>query len=143
MGRIEAVTAMNEFLIMSAAGFVAGAASSLGLGGGGILLLYLTLFANVEQLRAQGINLIFFIPCAVVALVMHAKENRIDFRAAMFLGGFGLIGAVGGYFLSGVIGGEWLSKIFGAYMLLLGAKELFFTPKAEKKAASDTSSVDR
>ena len=47
-----------------AAGFAAGALGAMGLGGGSVLILYLTLCAGLPQLQAQGINLTFFLPCA-------------------------------------------------------------------------------
>ena len=43
------------------AGLFSGILGSMGLGGGGILIIYLSLFTATEQLKAQGINLIFFI----------------------------------------------------------------------------------
>ena len=56
---------MNLFLLYSAA-FLTGILASLGLGGGMILILYLTIFAGMAQFEAQGINLIFFIPIALL-----------------------------------------------------------------------------
>ena len=52
-------------------GFLAGFAGGLGVGGGGILLLYLTAFTETSQLSAQGINLLFFLPVAFSALFAH------------------------------------------------------------------------
>ena len=65
-------------------GFLAGFAGGLGVGGGGILLLYLTAFAGVEQLSAQGINLLFFLPpsvllLSVIFLVLYAILLHIVF----------------------------------------------------------------
>ena len=56
------------------AGFISGTAGALGLGGGGILVIYLTVFAGVEQFQAQGINLLFFIPSAAIAVFLHWKK---------------------------------------------------------------------
>lgn len=115
---------MTDMLIMCAAGLLSGAAGAMGLGGGGVLMIYLTLFAGVEQIEAQGINLLFFLPCAAVSILMSSREGLIDWKTALPVAGAGLLGALVGYFLSGIIGGEWLGKIFGVYMLVLGAKEL-------------------
>lgn len=97
----------------------------MGLGGGSILLLYLTLFANTEQFRAQGTNLIFFIPCALVALWLHHKEGRIQWRTVLSTAVYGLLGSVAGYWLGGFLGGKWLGKVFGLFLLALGTRELF------------------
>lgn len=123
---------MKDILIMCAAGLFSGAAGAMGLGGGGVLMIYLTLFAGIEQVAAQGINLIFFIPCAAVSLIVNSRQGLVEWKEALPAAAFGLAGAVAGYFLAGFIGGNWLGKIFGAYMLILGAKELF-----HKKAAGN------
>ncbi len=116
---------MTELLICCIAGLLSGAIGALGLGGGGVLIIYLTLFAALPQTAAQGINLLFFLPCAAVALYFHSKAKLIEWRYAlpMSLAGFG--GAVLGCLLAGYIGGEWLSKIFGGYILCIGLFELF------------------
>ena len=57
------------------AGFLSGVFGAMGLGGGGVLIIYLTGIVNTEQALAQGINLLFFIPCAIVAVFMHAKKS--------------------------------------------------------------------
>ena len=49
-----------SWVIAVVASVIAGFVSALGLGGGGILILYLTLFLDMGQKQAGGINLIFF-----------------------------------------------------------------------------------
>ncbi len=116
---------MGQYIAASAAGFLAGVAGSMGLGGGSLLLLYLTLLAGTEQLQAQGINLIFFIPCALVSLLVHNRAGRIDWKLTLPTAAWGIIGAVGGFLLSGFIGGRLIGKGFGLFLLVLGARELF------------------
>ena len=106
------------------AGLLSGAAGAMGLGGGTILLIYLTLFENVEQLEAQGINLIFFLPCAVVALIIHLKNKLIKFQLLPAVG-TGLLGAALGLFLSGIMPEGVLQKVFAVLLLILGIKEFF------------------
>lgn len=106
------------------AGLLAGAAGSMGLGGGSILLLYLTLIAGVEQSAAQGINLMFFLPCALVSVIASLRAGLIAKRQALVGIALGLPGAVAGCLLAGWLGGDWLRKVFGAYMLVLGVREL-------------------
>ena len=64
---------MNFWIL--AAAFLTGIFASLGLGGGMILILYMTIFAGYTQLDAQGINLIFFIPIALLSLIIHTKSK--------------------------------------------------------------------
>lgn len=116
---------MSELIICSIAGLLSGAIGALGLGGGGVLIIYLTLFAFVPQAQAQGINLLFFLPCAAVALYFHTKAKLIEWRYAVPMSLAGFAGAVAGCLLAGYIGGQWLSKIFGGYILVIGLYELF------------------
>ncbi|WP_040197702.1 sulfite exporter TauE/SafE family protein [Candidatus Soleaferrea massiliensis] len=115
------------------AAFFAAIAGSLGLGGGGILLLYLTAFADYEQLKAQGINLIFFIPCAIIALIIHAKNKLIEWKATLVCGITGLAGVALGFYLAGLFDPKWLGKAFAVFLLFLGLKELFHREKDQKK----------
>ena len=56
-------------------GFITGVLSGFGVGGGTLLLIWLTAFEGLEQTQAQGINLIYFLPCAALALVSHVRNG--------------------------------------------------------------------
>lgn len=116
---------MRQIIIAALAGLLAGAAGAMGLGGGSILLLYLTLMAGMGQLHAQGINLIFFIPCALTALVLHQKRGRVPWDIVIPMIAWGLPFAFAGFALSHRLGGTFMGKVFGAFLLLLGVRELF------------------
>ena len=118
-----------------AAAFFSGMAASLGLGGGGILLLYLVLALNMEQLQAQGINLIFFLPCAVIAIIFYTKKKLIDWKAALPILAGGVLGVGLGVWLAGAISAEWLARIFGGFLLLLGLREFFSKDKQNREKA--------
>ena len=79
MGRNEVVVQVN-YIVPIIAGFLAGLISSMGFGGGGIMIIYLVIFANTPQITAQGINLIFFIPCAILATVIYIIKKQINFN---------------------------------------------------------------
>lgn len=116
-------------LIISA--LVTGVLASLGLGGGMVLIICLTTFMGVEQLNAQGINLMFFIPIASLALIMHTKNRLVEWKKIIPSIACGVVGAIIGTILAKYIGSDILSKIFGGFMTLVGIKELFYK-KAEK-----------
>ena len=42
-------------------GALSGVIGALGMGGGGVLIIFLSAFAGLDQLKAQGINLLFFL----------------------------------------------------------------------------------
>lgn len=52
--------------------------SGFGIGGGTLLLIYMTAFAGVPQNLAQGVNLLYFLPTAATALPAHIKNGYID-----------------------------------------------------------------
>ena len=60
------------------AGAVTGVLSGFGIGGGTLLLIYMTAFAGVPQNLAQGVNLLYFLPTAATALPAHIKNGYID-----------------------------------------------------------------
>lgn len=120
---------MNYVYIL-AAGIISGALGAMGLGGGGVLILYLTLIAGVPQIEAQGINLIFFIPAASVATVTYLLKKKINLKKLLPVILFGIPGAAAGTALSELIGGEWTGRIFGAGLVIMGVRELI---KCRKK----------
>ena len=111
------------------AGILSGIIGAMGIGGGGVLIIYLTLMAGVDQITAQGINLLFFIPCAVIALIFHSRKKLIVWRFAfpMILGG--LIGVAIGAYSAELIGPNILGKIFSAFLIFIGLRELFARKK--------------
>ena len=107
------------------AGFLSGIIGAMGLGGGGVLLIYLSAFLGVEQLKAQGINLLFFIPIGIVAVIIYAIKGEIKWKKIIPFALFGLIGAVIGFFLSKFLGAKITAKIFGGLLVFLGIKQIF------------------
>ena len=124
-----------DILRHAAVSAIAGAAGALGLGGGGVLLLYLSLFEQVEQLRAQGINLLFFLPCAVTALALHTKSGLVRWRAVLIARPFGLAGAWLGVHLARLLGGDLLRRAFGLLLGAVGLRELLAGLRPRKKNA--------
>ena len=59
---------MTAWVIALLAGGATGILSAFGIGGGSLLLIYLTSFAALDQHQAQGINLLYFLPAAAAAL---------------------------------------------------------------------------
>ncbi len=116
------------------AGFAAGFIGALGLGGGGVLVLFLTAFMGMGQYKAQGINLLFFIPIGVFALILHCRKKLVDWKIALPAILCGLVGAAGGCFLANFVGAGLLRKLFGGMLLLLGLWELLGPHKKEKKS---------
>ncbi len=115
------------------AGLLSGIIGAMGLGGGAVLIIYLTLFAELEQLTAQGINLLFFIPIATVSVIIYSFKKQIKWKTVFKISAVGLIGTLSGWLLANFLGGELISKIFGGLLLILGIKEIFSKTVAEKE----------
>ena len=128
---------LNEITIALIASVITGVLSGLGFGGGGVLLLYLTLFKNTEQLKAQGINLLFFLPIGLLSIIIHICKKLIDVKASLPAICTGVAGVVGGFLLAGLIGGEWVRKIFSLALLLGGVKELYDAVMIKPKKKTD------
>lgn len=107
------------------AGLFSGIIGGMGLGGGAVLIIYLTVFKDMEQLKAQGINLLFFIPIALVAVIIYSFKKQIKWKTTLPLAIGGILGATGGFFLTDIIGGNITAKLFGGFLILLGIKEIF------------------
>ncbi len=107
------------------AGLFSGILGGMGLGGGGILIIYLSLFTDTKQLTAQGINLLFFIPIGLLALIIYAFKKQIKWKAALKFAAFGLLGSFTGLYITGFLGGNITAKLFGGLLILLGINEIF------------------
>ena len=103
----------------------------MGLGGGGILVIYLTLALGLPQLEAQGINLLFFLPCAAISLVINGLRGLIDWKRALWIAMGGLPAALLGIWIAGMVDTKWLGWIFAAFLVAVGARELFGKGKQE------------
>ena len=114
-----------NWLLSALAGAVTGVLSGFGVGGGTLLLIYLTAFAGVEQTVAQGINLLYFLPAAATALPSHIKNGYIKKKAAVPAVAAGLVCTAAASWAATALDGELLRKCFGVFLLYIGVRELF------------------
>ena len=116
-------------------GFLTGVLASMGLGGGFILIIWLTVFLDMEQRAAQGINLLFFLPIALLSLIMHLKNGLVNKKLVARCITGGVIGAVLGSYASTIITGGALRKLFALFLLAFGLREIF--RKSEKSGTNN------
>ncbi len=110
-------------------GVLAGIVSGMGIGGGTILIPALLFLQDMNQQQAQGINLIYFVPTAVIALITHIKNKNIEVKAVKSIVLTGLIGAAIGAFLAVKMDATLLRKFFGGFLLFMGLSEVFHKAK--------------
>ena len=116
---------MTDWLFPLLAGTVTGVLSGFGVGGGTLLLVYMTMFAGLDQHLAQGINLLYFLPAGLMALPAHWKNGYIKKPVLLPAIGAGLVLAALAAWVATTLDVGILRKCFGAFLLVIGAMELF------------------
>ena len=120
-------------------GFLTGVLASMGLGGGFILVVWLTVFEDVVQKAAQGINLLFFLPIAFVSLIFHLKNRLVNKELVKKTAFGGLLGAVIGTYGAQLTDNGLLRKMFALFLLAFGLRELFSRKKSDDTRAANAS----
>lgn len=118
-----------------AVGLITGIISGFGIGGGSLLIVYLTTFAAVGQYTAGGINLLYFLCCAPTALISHIRNRRVEWKAVIWCSAAGVVtSALAAFFASG-IDTSLLRRAFGVLLLYIGFRELLC--KSNKSASHE------
>ena len=120
-------------LLAGVAGLVCGVFSGLGIGGGTLLMVWMTAVMDMEQRMAQGINLLYFLPTAICALIFHIKNRLIRWRVVIPAAITGCLTAAGAAFLATAIDASLLRKLFGGFLILVGLNEIFGSHARDKK----------
>lgn len=115
---------VTEFWLPLLAGAVTGILSGFGVGGGTLLLVYMTAFAGVEQRLAQGINLLYFLPAALLSLPTHIKNGYIQRSVLVPAISAGLVCAALAAWIATGMDTALLKKLFGGFLVVIGASEL-------------------
>lgn len=116
---------MLNWLTSFAVGTALGVLSGFGVGGGSLLLVWLTGFAGLPQAQAQGINLLYFLPAAGAALPAHLQNGFVDKRTALPAICSGLLCAALASWAATGLDTSLLRKCFGVFLLCIGLRELF------------------
>lgn len=120
------------FLLIS---LLSGLLAGMGMGGGTLLIPALTLLMGVEQIVAQGINLLVFVPCAIVCCVIYSKQKVIDFKKGWIIALSASAVSALAVLLAVRVESKVLSIIFGSFVALLGVLQIifYFVQKAKHK----------
>ena len=120
---------LNSFPIATAVGVVLGILAGLGTGGGSLLILWLTLALSTGPAEAKAINLLFFLPSALIACLFRWRQGKLEIKKVLpaILAG-STTAAVFAFF-----GNQWesqlLQKAFGVLLLFTGVRELCYKPR--------------
>ena len=118
-----------DYLWFLIAGAVGGILGGMGMGGGTLLIPILTFFLDVTQKNAQAFNLISFVPMAIIALILHAKNKLIALKGMLPLIISAVISSLLGGFAVSFIEGHLQTKLFGGFLVLLAIVKFIMTVK--------------
>lgn len=116
---------MGPWLAAVLAGTATGVLSGFGVGGGTLLLIYMTAFTQLSQTQAQGINLLYFLPAAALALPAHFKNGFVERKALLPAISAGLVCSALAAWAATALEVALLRKCFGVFLLYVGLSELF------------------
>lgn len=117
----------SVFIILIAV--LLGILAGLGVGGGSILLLWLTLVIKLPIEEAKVINLMFFIPCASIAAYHEIRSSHVEIKTILPAIIGGCISAFLFSQLSSLLPIQWLKKLFGFILLITGVHEIRYRPR--------------
>lgn len=120
---------VNSLPVVLAVGTVLGFLSALGIGGGSLLLLWLTAIAGASQSTARSINLLFFLPCAVIACLFRWRQGKLPFQKLLPAILAGCAAAALLSWAGTKLNTELMKKLFGALLLFAGLREIFYRPR--------------
>lgn len=113
--------------------------SGMGIGGGGLFAVYLSIFTDIPQLSVQGYNLLFFLFSAGASVIIQLFRRKIPFFAVGIMILSGIAGALGGVFLTSFLSAGWLRRLFGIMLVSGGIVSLkrTSTKKYDSKLSTD------
>ncbi|MBO5927089.1 MAG: sulfite exporter TauE/SafE family protein [Clostridia bacterium] len=120
------------FWLFILTGLISGVLGGMGMGGGTVLIPILTIFLKVEQHLAQAVNLVSFVPMALVTLIFHIKNKLVEKKGILFIIIPAVVFSVVGSIVSVKIKGQNLSRFFGGFLLILSVIQ-FFSHKITEK----------
>lgn len=125
---------LESFPVVLAVSTMLGFLAGIGVGGGSLLILWLTLVLGMAHPEARVLNLLFFLPSAIVASLFRWKQGKLEIKKVLPAIIAGCIAAAACSLLSRRLDMELLKKLFGGLLIITGIRELLYKPKIEKHA---------
>ena len=112
------------YILDIAAAFIIAVLTGMGIGSGGLFVIYLTMIRASNQVEAQGLNLAFILIASAASLIIHFTRRKLRFDLILVMSFFGVIGAIAGSFAVNFISADILRKIFGGFLIISGTLSL-------------------
>ena len=119
--------------IVIVASFLIAVLSGMGVGSGGLLVVFLALFADVPQISAQGVNLVFFLFSSGASMLYHVGRRQLPLLAILLVSAAGLLGAIPGTYAALLLPEKLVRRLFGGMLVLSGTVSLFKREKDTQK----------
>ena len=117
------MSGIGLFLVLVAFGVLTGAtAGLLGVGGGLLIVPFLTLVADVPQHAAEATSLLVILPTSIVASLVLRRRGVGDLGTALRFGVFGAIGGAAGALLALALSGHTLRLVFAVFVAIVGVR---------------------
>ncbi len=110
-------------------GTVLGFLTGLGIGGGSLLILWLTMVLNMDAPMARGINLLFFLPAALISCCFRWKQGKLPWHAILPAAAAGCTAAALFSWISTWIDVALARKLFGLVLIVTALREIFWRPR--------------
>ena len=123
---------LDSLPIALAVGTLFGFLAGLGIGGGSLLILWLTAVLGMEPSTARGINLLFFLPAACIACLFRFRQGTLHWKRVVPAIAAGCASAAACSVLSGVLDLSLMKKMLGLLFLGVGIRELFWRESGSK-----------
>lgn len=123
---------LDSLPIALAVGTLFGFLAGLGIGGGSLLILWLTAVLGMEPSTARGINLLFFLPAACIACLFRFRQGTLRWKRVVPAIAAGCASAAAFSVLSGVLDLSLMKKMLGLLFLGVGIRELFWRESGSK-----------
>ena len=123
---------LNSVLIPILAGLVLGFLAGLGIGGGSLLMLWLTVVLNTPYPTARAVNLLFFLAAAGGVSLIRLRKGKLNFVSLLPAILSGCILAAVSSWIGKRIDLNWIKKCFGVLLLITGIRELLYRPRKAK-----------
>ncbi len=109
--------------------------AGLGVGSGGLFIVYLSAVCAYGQIEAQSANLVFFIFASGASLLWHYSRRQVRPKELFLIVAGGIAGSFIGSRTASVTDPEILRKLFGVMLTLSGTLTLLRIKR--KKAKSE------
>ncbi len=118
-----------EFFVAFIAAAFCGTLAGMGLGGGSLLILWLTAGLHMAPEAARGMNLLFFLPASLISTLLRIHKGTLPIKKVMPAVWAGILFAAVFSYISGMLDTAQLQRLFGGLLLVTGIRELFYRPR--------------